>query len=300
MQKKILLTGGTGFLGSCIAKKMLDQGFLVFLLKRKKSDLHRIGNLLENKNLIILDREKNKELDRIFKDGIDFVVHVATSYGRDGEPATEIIKANLIFPLELLELAVKHKVPGFMNADTFFNENIGLSDRELLYVKTKKDFLNIAKNIIKGSDIKLANLKIEQMYGPDDNPKKFIPFVIRNLLSDKDINLTKGEQKRDFVFVDDVADAFLSVADNFEKIGQFDEFGIGAGRSFPIKKVVAKLKKELASDSHLAWGALPYRENEMMDSRADILNNKKIKWKPLHGLDCGLELTADFYRSNHE
>jgi len=149
----------------------------------------------------------------------------------------------------------------------------------------------------KDSGVKFVNLKLEQMYGPADNENKFIPIMIKRLKSGEKIGLTEGEQKRDFVYVKDVANAFLLVLEHFDELAKFEEFEIGRGKSCSIKEVMKILKAELKSESILDWGAMPYRKNELMDSYAKIDNNKKIGWYAEVALDDGLQKTIEYYNN---
>lgn len=292
----VLLTGATGFLGSKVTEFLLKDNFRVLILLRKESNLDRIKDVLDDKNLvkIYLD-EKNFE-STISQFTIDIVIHTATCYGRNDEYFSKIYEANLILPLRLLSISEQMKVKLFINADTFFNEKIVFSNNESFYVKTKKIFLDIAKDVLSKTNIRFVNLKIEQMYGPRDNHKKFFPTVISKLLAGHDIALTPGEQRRDFVFVDDVATAFVNTVKNYHNLDIYNEFGIGMGKSISIKEAVECLKNITKSTSNLEFGKLPYRENEIMDSFADISNNVRISWTASTHWQEGFLKTVEYYR----
>lgn len=298
MKKKetILLTGGTGFLGSFVLKLLLKGEFKVIVLKRTNSDTYRINDFLKLEDLVLVDHNQCQE-DKIFIDyQPEYIIHTATCYGRNGESDAEIIDANLNLPLRLLQAGKDNGLKGFLNTDTFFTEKMILEKGEQEYARTKKEFLREAKEEIKNSKLKFINLKLQQMYGLVDNPKKFIPMMIGRLKSNEDIPLTPGEQRRDFVYVEDVARAFVSVLDHFDELEMFEEFEIGTGQSYSIKYVLFFLKKELKSGSQLDWGALPYRENELMDSFANINNNQKINWQAKVDLSKGLRKTIEYYK----
>jgi len=134
------------------------------------------------------------------------------------------------------------------------------------------------------------------MYGPDDNPTKFIPFIIKTLLQNKpSVALTCGKQKRDFIFIDDVARAFYSALLHLKTCNHYQEFAIGTGKTYAIREVVEVIKKITESSTILNWGALPYRQNELMISCADIKKNEKIHWQAKKSLTYGLKQTVDFY-----
>lgn len=288
--ENILITGGTGFLGSKIVQLLLKNNYKVFLFARQSSNFIRLEKNIDHKNLNII---YDKDLDTIFSNAkISHIIHTATCYGRNNENLTEIIATNYFLPLMLLEKGVANGVCSFINADTFFNTAIKFTHNEGSYVKTKKDFSDLAISKLKNTNTKFLNLKIEQMYGPGDSSKKFIPTIVNDLKTKEKICFTSGYQRRDFVYVDDVAKAFLQSIKNNKKCGITEEFGIGTGLSLSIREVSYKLKLILNSHAELKWGVLPLRKNEITDSKADLTNNYKIDWKSKINVYQGFLLIA--------
>lgn len=276
-------------MGSRVLESLLVKNRKVVLLKRSTSDIRRIKTFLNDARISTFDVDSNN-LEGCFSVGnIEAVIHAATCYGRAGESVFDVIESNLRLPLKLLELSIKYGVSGFINTDTF-------GGNEKFYVKTKKDFVEYARGAINGSRLKFINLTIQHMYGPDDNPAKFFPFIIKKLLKNESADLTPGEQKRDFIFVEDCASAYPLVLEHLEELGQLEEFGLGRGEALPLRSIIEQKKKYIGSGSILKWGARPYWPDEIMYSRADISNNQKIKWTARHSLDEGIKKTVDYYR----
>lgn len=289
--ENILITGGTGFLGSKIVQLLLKNKYKVFLFARPSSNLFRLQKNINNKNLNII---YVKDLNSIFEYGkISHIIHTATCYGRDNENIKEIMDANYFLPLMLLEKGIDNGLCSFINADTFFNTAIKFTHNEGAYVKTKKDFSNLAISKVKNTNTRFVNLKIEQMYGPGDSSKKFIPSVINDLKTKEKICFTSGYQRRDFVYVDDVANSFLQTVKNIKNCANVEEFGVGTGLSLSIREVLNKLKIVLNSHAELKWGVLPLRKNEIIDSKADLTNNNKIGWKSKINVDQGFLLITN-------
>jgi len=294
MKKTILLTGATGFLGSHLLERFFKEGHKIIILKRSFSNTWRIDHILSKVIFYNVDKEN---LETPFKENkIDIVIHTATKYGRKNEKASDILKSNLIFPLELLEIAT------FFNTDTFFNPDTALCKYLNYYSLSKKQFVECAKLFC--NKIKIINLKLEHMYGEKDDFTKFIPFVIKQLLMDVEkIKLTKGEQRRDFIYVSDVVNAYYDIFLQVNNFGKgFREYEIGSGEAIKIKLLVQLLKK-LTNNKNtiLSFGDLPYRENEIMESKSNIKKIKQeIGWQPQVELKEGLLKVIDWYKSHKE
>jgi nucleoside-diphosphate-sugar epimerase len=131
------------------------------------------------------------------------------------------------------------------------------------------------------------------VYGPGDDQKKFVPTVIRSLLSNQTVlQLTGGEQRRDFVYVDDVVSAFLTLLQHHSALPQpVAQAEVGSGVSESLQEVVRLLARLCRSKTHLDFGALPYRKGELMASQADNSLLAKLGWLPRVGLREGFERT---------
>lgn len=290
-QGTVLITGGAGFLGSRIVSILLANGYKVAVIKRKSTKLDRLSGMLKDKNLSFFDY--GDDLNEYFdKNKIDFIIHTATCYGRLKDSYADVVLANLVLPLELIELGMRYSVKAFINTGTFFNNKLGLAPKEKSYITTKNLFLEMAPEIVDGSSLKFVNMRIEQMYGPEDNEQKFVISILKDfLLKKRTLDMTKGAQRRDFVYVDDAALAFVKVIENYDVLKSFEEFGIGSGKSITIKSAVLKMKQLASSNAILKWGTLPYRKNEIMNAKAKIKANKKIGWKAVVSFEDGLKLT---------
>ena len=117
----ILLTGATGFLGSRLLERLLEDGREVVAIKRRTSNISRIAPLLQHRNLVIVEVE-SEGLEMLFSQfRIRTIVHTATEYGRNSTPISKILDANLILPIRLAELAISRGACNFVNTDSYFN-----------------------------------------------------------------------------------------------------------------------------------------------------------------------------------
>ncbi len=280
--KIILLTGGTGYLGSKILKELVDNGYNIVLLKRSFSNSIRIKEYI---NKIISYDIDLVPLERIFSENtIDTIVHCATNYGRGENDPLHVIEANLLLPLKLLELGKKYHVKSFINTDTILDKRINYYS---LSKKQFKDWLFVYKQ-----DYTCINVSLEHFYGAGDDATKFVTYIVHNLLKNIDkIDLTKGEQKRDFIYIDDVVNAFVKIINSLDNFSQdFYEFEVGTNHPLSIKEFV-ELAKQLSGNKHtlLNFGALPYRENEVMNYYVNTSEISKLGWKCNSTVEEGLK-----------
>lgn len=290
LKKTILLTGITGFLGSNLAKKLIDNNYRIIALKRSFSDTFRLVGYTDK--IIFYDIDKI-QLKNIFDENkLDMVVHCATNYGRKTSNPIETIDANLILPLNLLHLASEYQIPSFINTDTILDKRVNT------YSLSKKQFLDWLQTY--SNRLKCINVSLEHFYGPFDDKSKFVAQIINEILTNKtEIKLTKGEQKRDFIYIDDVTDAFMAIITNIDKINvNYTNFEVGYGTSISIQELVSLIKKIANNNTtSLNFGAIPYRENEIMESHANIKKLVDLGWKPKFTISEGLEKTIELERS---
>ena len=288
MTKKILLTGVTGFLGSHLAKALLTAGHEVIALKRRASSLRRIESIANELALVDVD---GLDFDALFVQhgNIDAIVHTATAYGRKQESVIEIFAANTAFPLKLLEASSRAGVKVFVNTDTILDPYLNL------YALSKNQLLQWGKFFSLHNKLTFINLRLEHFYGPNDDASKFTTFVIHSCMANKpELKLTLGEQKRDFIYITDLVNAYLMI---LQKAADFDdafnEFDVGSGQSISIRSFVETVHRLTASKTHLLFGAVPYRQGEVMHSEAVISGLSALGWQSQYDLVAGLKKVID-------
>ena len=284
--KTLLITGINGFLGSRLAT-LLSKEFTIIGLSRTRDKLFR----LKNQNFKVYASDTDALFDIFKENKIDIIIHTATVYGRENKDIHHIIRSNLLLPVQLYELAESFNIPLFINTDSFFSKN---SSTHLgNYVLSKRQVLEWLMQI--QGKCKIVNMIIYHQYGPMDSPDKFVTWILNLLKEHKSvIDLTKGTQQRDFIYIDDVVDAYKCVCYNYDQLLSFSEFHVGSGISVSIKEFVEQLKFQIKSPSFLNWGILPYQDNEIMFSVADNQSLKKLGWLPRYSTKEGIEQLIRF------
>jgi nucleoside-diphosphate-sugar epimerase len=141
---------------------------------------------------------------------------------------------------------------------------------------------------------------LEHFYGSDLSVVNFLSRMTRDLLHGvPSIPLTEGRQRRDFVWLEDVLDALeclLTSAQSAPWTG-WRRFEVGSGKAEELRSVIERLR-DLTGNSatRLEWGAVPYRPQECMESRADLSALQSLGWEPRMALDAGLQVLVQEMR----
>ena len=276
----ILLTGATGFLGSHLLKALVNKGYEVVVLKRSTSNMWRLKGFENTFKSYNIDQVP---LRKAFEEQyIDTIIHTACVYGRKGESIQKILETNLMFGIELL------------NTGTFFNTGTLLYKYLNYYALSKKQFeewLQLASD-----KIQVVNLKLEHMFGEQDGNDKFTSWILNELQQEKNIiPLTAGTQKRDFIYIDDVVSAYLTCLEQAPQLKAFNDIEVGTGVLTPVKTFVTLVKNTLEKlkgspiETQLNFGALPYREGEIMEPQVDNSRLYSLGWQPKRSLEENIE-----------
>ena len=283
--KTVLLTGATGFLGSHLLEALLKEGYTAIVLKRSTSNLRRIEHFVSTVTCYDIDRVT---LDRAFQENpVDAVIHTACHYGRNSDPLHEVVSTNLLFGMSLLEAAKMHRAKIFLNTDTSLPKFLNG------YTLSKKHFSEWLCH--QSGDVQAVNLRVEHMYGPGDDDTKFLPWLFKQFDTRVDtLNLTAGEQKRDFVHVSDVVTAYLVALSQHARLDHVSSIDIGSGKLTTIKDVVENVR-EFYVDQYgpiptvLKFGVIPYRKGEMMRADIDLSELTALGWRPVVSLAEGIQ-----------
>ena len=292
----ILLTGSTGFLGSALLKKLLSRGDEVIAICRSTSNKIRIQECLDSPILHIFEIDTTDPSPLFDNYPVDTILHTATEYGRGTTPLYDILNANLTLPLRLAELGAKAKVKCFINTDSFFNKYGNSYSNLLNYSLSKKSLLIWLEKLSK--QLKIINVVLEHMYGYGDSQSKFVEDMINKVAIDKvhRVSLTHGHQRRDFIYLDDVVDAFLLLIDygRLERFS-FESFELGTGETTQVRDLVKIIKSISKSPTILGFGDIDYRQDEIMSSSADISRLRRLGWHPSVTLEEGLRRIIHHY-----
>ena len=131
-------------------------------------------------------------------------------------------------------------------------------------------------------------------YGPGQQEMMFIPALIKTLLRNEKFMMTAGEQTRDFIYIDDLVNAYLKAGISEGCLGEI--FNIGSGEIYKIKDIAFRIASFLKKETLLVVGAKDYRKSEIMSYQVDISKVKDcLNWMPEIDIDEGLKITIEKY-----
>lgn len=303
--KKILITGGAGFIGSHLTKKLVNEGAKVSVIVKYNSiiDCPRLVKVWNKINIIEADLRNLDSVNEMKKLSFDIVFHLA-AYNHVGDSfkhVLENVNSNLISTINLLNNGPKFKKMIHMGTSEIYGQqfripfNVKEKPNPMSpYAVTKfgSELFSVLK--AKSSKLDLLCVRPFNTFGPFQSEKAIIPEIIIKCLQNKEIKTTGGKQTREFNYVDNIIDGILFLNKKIKH--NLEPVNVGSNKPISIKLLVKKIHKFTNSKSILKIGSLKYRPNEIWKMQAN--NNFILSkgWKPKIDFDNGLKFTIDWYR----
>ncbi|MDO8659077.1 MAG: GDP-mannose 4,6-dehydratase [Candidatus Parcubacteria bacterium] len=309
-RKNVLITGGAGFIGATLVRKLLSLNYPVNLLIRKSTDLWRLKNVLTKIDLHKIDLLDKNGLQKIIrKINPSIIIHLATySAYRNQSAVSQMIETNIEGTLNLLNASKSINYDIFINTGSSSEYGIKespMKENDILapisfYAATKASASLLCQVFAKEYQKPIVTLRPFSVYGQYEEEKRFIPTIIKAVMNNKPIKLTAGVQRRDFIYIDDVVDVYIKALTYGKKLsGQI--LNMGTGIEYANDEVVKMLFKVTGKKVEIEKGAFPTRLWDAPHWVADISKTKKkLNWKPNFTLREGLEKTYDWSLNKHE
>lgn len=278
---QVMLLGATGYLGGNIAEYLAAEGHTVICVVRPTSDINRLRSIRSEKIRLISTDPTQLELT-FQQDSIDWVINGVCTYKPNNSLYGDMLEANVIFPLSVLNLAIKYRVKNFLTMGT------SLPDDFNVYSFTKSKLSEFGKYLSEKDGINFAELKLEMFYGGLYEPDtRFLKNCVNKLEANLPIELTEGFQRRDMVHVEDVLGIISAIVQS-DYVEGYRVLHVGCGEQHSIREMVSYLKMLLNSDSELLFGVVPLREGEP-DTVADIAWYQDINYRLKYDFYSGLK-----------
>ena len=268
---KILITGGTGYIGSKLAYFLVNNKHEVFLLSRKNSDLCLISELLEKVKLFEIENDYsviNKVINEVKP---DITIHLASLFinNHNTEKLVDIVGSNILFGTLLLESLVNNDCPLIINTGTswqhYNNENYNPVN---LYAASKQAFEDILKYYIEAKGIRAITLKLFDTFGEDDNRPKIFNLLKKHSQEKTEILMSNGEQEIDLVHINDVITAFNFVINELvdSKELKYKTYGVATGNPRKLREWVEDYIFINNLKVNIKWGYRDYGKREVMST----------------------------------
>ncbi len=295
----VIITGATGFIGSAVLTELLSSGCEVTVLLRPGSDTARLTSRSGFSKLVYQQMQDEATVTELRKNKPDIFIHCGwRGVGGDSRNESYQITENLPTTLASVELAASTGCSqwiGLGSQAEYGNLNCALNEDAplrptTLYGKAKLAAGVAALALCEARGMAGVWLRVFSTYGPDDSPNWFIPYVIRDYLAGRSPKLTKCEQLWDYLFVNDAARAVVAVANGITS----GYFNLGSGTAYPLRDYIEEIRTALESPLEPIYGALPYRQDQVMHLEADISRLIRItKWHPTTSIAEGIKATID-------
>ena len=305
-----LVTGGDGFIGANLVRALRARGASVHVLRRGTapgSRLRALGNDVISHQTDITDAAR---VAAVVADVRPHAVFHLAAYGTasDHTDPTRMLRTNVEGTLNLL-LALQPLLPAtFVNTGTSAEYRASrrpLQESSALgpgttYGVTKASADILCAAAAASSPHQIVTLRLFHVYGPLDDPRRLVPTAMRALLTGEPIHLVRGVSRRDFIYIDDVVDAYLRAAIRRPGVSGH-AFNVGSGRQYSLAEALRLLGRLADHQLKILRGGFPARPWDQRDWAAAIGKaHRLLGWKPAYSLREGLFRTLAWYRAGAE
>jgi nucleoside-diphosphate-sugar epimerase len=294
--RRLLVTGASGFIGGRLCRRAVDAGAIVNAVSRAARD--EIGGVRWEQG-DLSDEAVTRELVRRVRP--DIVLHLASevSGARDLGLVLPMLRANLLAAVNLMVACAEAGGPRIVLAGSMEEPDMGDADAvaQSPYAVAKWGALAYARHLQALHALPVVHLRVFMVYGPGQlDLRKLVPYVTVSLLRGEAPKLTSGDRAIDWVYVDDVVDAFLRAAVAPGAEGR--SLDIGSGELVTARSLVVCLRELVARDVEPAFGTIPDRTLERVRAADPAPAAETMGWHPRTPLKDGLARTVAFYRAN--
>lgn len=299
---RILIVGGTGFIGKHLIKRCLKETSFVTCLSLTGFNNK---NFVKGVEYLEADITNKKQLQSVLHNKIfDYVFNLGgnidhTHYFKNGR---KIIETHFVGLLNILDCIDIKNLKGFVqvgSSDEYGSapspQNEAMREKPISpYSHAKVAASHFIQMLYRTEGFPGVILRFFLVYGFGQDDRRLLPYIIKGCLNNIEFKTSEGKQLRDFCYIDDIVDAMVKAAVSSLSKGQI--LNIASGVPVTIREVIQKVMA-FAGGGKPLWGAHPYRVGENMELYADVsLAKKLLNWEPQISIDEGLKKTIECYR----
>lgn len=292
IQHAALITGGTGFIGSHLIRRLVDEGWLVHVVLRPSSDLKVLDAVIDKIKIHEHDGSSSSLIKIVEFAKPEIVFHLAALVIVNHTPddIIPLLQSNLIFSTQLLEAMTANNIFNIINTGSFWQryENKEYSPT-CLYAASKQAFEDILQYYVEAKFLKALTLILFDSYGPKDPRAKLFSLLYEASKSGSAIAMTPGEQKIDLVHIYDIVEAYMVAAKHllYSSSVEHNRYKISSGNLMSLKEIVATYEMVTNIKLPIQWGGRPYRDREVM--LPYLKDHSLPDWKPKISLVEGIK-----------
>jgi dTDP-glucose 4,6-dehydratase len=319
--KKIIVTGGLGFIGSNLIELLLKKSFFVINIDKVtySSSFYKLVDLQNKKNYKFIKCDiKDKKMEKIFnkfKPNCIFNLAAETHVDRSIDNPDKFIQSNIVGIFNLLECfknfskRFKSKLIHISTDEVYGDILTGRSKENSRYqpsspyAASKAAADHLVRSYIKTYKIPAIVTNCSNNYGPRQHPEKLIPKLIYNTFNNISLPIYGvGRNSREWIFVRDHCEALVKVFQK-GKIGEF--YNIGSNENLSNIKVCKKILNLAKKSNNLGKKVkiIFVKDRPGHDKRYALDSDKikkKVKWFPKINFEQGIKLTFDWYKNNKD
>lgn len=307
----ILVTGGTGFVGSNLIRKLSSSKNKIHLLTRNSSNFWRIDDVKEKLDIHKVDLFDKKKLEIIIKKIDPKIVFHLAAYGikHSENDISKTFESNVVGTHNLFSILSNQPVKRIVNVGSVFeygqkSNNNGFLETDCLdpltiYGIAKAAQTNIANHFFKFRSLPVTTLRLFTPYGMFEEKGRLVTDIMLALIKNKKLKISSPKSIRDFIFIDDVVEALIRASKTSNINGKV--FNIGYGKPNSVENIVNISKNFSNYKIKIMITNNQKQDYDLFGGKvyANITNAKKIlNWKPKYFLEEGLKKTYDWYQKN--
>jgi nucleoside-diphosphate-sugar epimerase len=281
MTLRALMTGATGYIGGRLARRLIEQGWVVHAIVRKSSDLSTLPDPVQ---LHHPDGTATGLAEAVSVARPDVTFHLASLYLAQHEPEQidALIRSNILLAAQLAQALVDAGRPKLVNTGTA-SQHAGREGYHpaSLYAATKQACEDVLRFFHDAAGLQVVTLKIFDTYGAGDTRRKLVQLLVDAAISGEQMAMSPGEQIVDLTHVDDVVDAFLRAAQQLlDATGpKFDSYLL-SGERHQVRALVRLVESAIGRPVDAQFGARPYRDREIMVPVEAMESDRLPGWLP--------------------
>jgi nucleoside-diphosphate-sugar epimerase len=305
----ILITGATGFVGANLLRTLAKKERNIHIFLRETSDTWRIKDIMNKVDAHYCNLIDKKNIKALVSEIRPKKIFHSAVYG--GYPHqtdfSKIVATNFLGTVNLLDACTSEGFEYFINTGSSSEYGIkksSISENDVPepidpYGVTKTAATLYCQSVAKRHNSRIFTLRLFSPYGYFEDLNRLIPHVIKNCLSNKELQLSNPDFVRDFIFIEDVIDAFLTVADAAHNLRAGEIFNVGSGKQHNLREVVELVKTLTNCRKEARWGLRSGRKHDA--ANVWEANIEKIKrntgWTPKVSLPEGISKTITWFKN---